>query len=183
MPEHALMLPVLAGCSLLGLLGTLLLTLRLRTLHRRLKEDASPGVPSESPVLAEDLPGPPAPAGPQPSEEGRETAGRFTPTLVKAGLRDHLERGWQRRGTPEKYRVIPLLDENGVSGRDIARELNMPIDEVEQVLNLLRLARRRRKEPAKPSRRSDRGHDSLKNSRAATDMRSSSPSRSRKDSP
>lgn len=128
MLESKLLLAALVCSSLMGMVVSIMLAFRLRTLGKRLQTITAPLV--QEPVARESSP----PVGTEVAE--------FLPELLKAGLSAHLECGWKQRQTPEKYKYIGLLAEHGMGFGQISTVLNLPESEVSQVLILARIAGR-----------------------------------------
>jgi len=134
MLESKLLVVALAGTSLIGLMLSVVLALRLRFLERRLQTISTAQVGD----LELDAP----------SSPNQSDARECLPERLKSGLSAHLDRGWKLRQTPEKYRYISLLAEHGMTPGQISSVLNLPVQEISQVLALARLAGRSRTAPA-----------------------------------
>lgn len=119
------------GLSAVGIMSTVLLTLRLRRLRHLLALQA---MPEEDATVGESL-------------------SRFSPVLRQVELQARLQQGRQRCEMPEKYRFIRSLAERGVPATEIAGILNLAQGEVEQLLALARVTRRQPQGAAKASSR------------------------------
>jgi len=118
---------LLSVISLLGVISSTILTLRLRKLTRLLKIQE---------------------AEEECSETGEATGG-FAPVLRRTDLHVRLHQGWKLREIPEKYRFIRSLADYGVPAAEIAGILNLASGEVDQLMSLNRVARRQSPDPKK----------------------------------
>lgn len=129
---HALVVSLIffVGLSAVGIMSTVLLTLRLRQ-FRRLR--ALQTLPEEDGEIG-------------------ESPSRFSPVLRQAELQARLQQGRQRCEMPEKYRFLRSLAERGVPATEIAGILNLSQGEVEQLLALARVSLQQPLPAAKASR-------------------------------
>jgi hypothetical protein len=130
MTPTLVLLILFAGISVYGIVPSALLLRRVRKLTRMLARHQT-----EKEV-----------------GEFSEATGGFSPVLRHVDLQARLQQGRQRREMPEKYRFIRSLAERGVPAVEIAGILNLPSDEVDQLLALAKVARRQSPMAAKASR-------------------------------
>lgn len=118
------------GLSAVGLMASVLLTLRLRKLHRLLELESDA----------------------QECDDVAEASSGFTPVLRQVELQARLQQGLQRREMPEKYRFIRSLAARGVPAAEIAGILNLAPGEVEQLIALAQVTQRHPQVPVKTPR-------------------------------